>query len=381
MWKTDDGLLWFATRQGVVAIDPERESRAPERPRVKITSAWIDSRRHNPAPITRVAAGAHSVELRYSAPTLSVPERVRMRHRLTGYDDDWIDSGPESAAKYTRLPPGNYRFEVSALLVGVPGAESADSITVNVQAAWWQTLWFRVFSAAFAIGVVVVVVRHVSHRRLMEKLARLERERALERERTRIAENIHDDLGAGLTRISLLTQSGHDRAKSQLDRIYDIVGDLIQSMDEIVWAVNPTNDDLENVANYIAEFAQSYLSDAGLRCRVKIPKSLPHRALTTQFRHHLFLSCKEALNNVVKHAHATDVSLEISVEGDRLAIAIGDNGVGLPAGIEETSHRNGLKNMRSRMRAIGGEIAFSHASPQGTVVTLVANLRSVVSAL
>jgi signal transduction histidine kinase/ligand-binding sensor domain-containing protein len=372
--KTEDGRLWFATRQGVVAIDPEKETSAPERPRVKITGVWLDEHPLAASPVTRLAPNPRALELRYSAPNLSVPERVRMRHRLTGYDDDWQESEREGAAKYTRLPPGRYRFEVAALLAGVPGAESADSITVEVQAAWWQTIWFRLFTAALVIGVVVIVVRHVSHRRLIEKLARLERERALERERTRIAENIHDDLGAGLTRISLLTQSGHDKAKSQLDRIYDIVGDLIQSMDEIVWAVNPSNDDLESVANYLAEYAQSYCSDAGLRCRVKIPKSLPHHALTTQFRHHLFLSCKEALNNVVKHAHASDVSVEVLTADDALMITIADNGTGLPDGIEATSHRNGLKNMHSRMRMLGGDATFARATPQGTVVTLAARL-------
>jgi signal transduction histidine kinase/ligand-binding sensor domain-containing protein len=372
--KTEDGRLWFATRQGVVAIDPEKETAAPERPRVKITGVSIDDRLQTASPVTRLAPNPRAVELRYSAPNLSVPERVRMRHRLTGYDDDWQENEREGVAKYARLPLGKYRFEVAALLAGVPGAESADSITVEVPAAWWQTFWFRLFSAALAVGVVVIVVRHVSHRRLIEKLARLERERALERERTRIAENIHDDLGAGLTRISLLTQSGHDKAKSQLDRIYDIVGDLIQSMDEIVWAVNPSNDDLESVANYLAEYAQSYCADAGLRCRVKIPKSLPYHALTTQFRHHLFLSCKEALNNVVKHAQAADVSVEVFTDDNTLTITLSDNGTGLPDGIEAMSRRNGLKNMRSRMRMLGGDATFARATPQGTVVTLTARL-------
>ncbi len=378
--KTDDGRLWFATRQGVVAIDPAKESHAPERPRVKITGVWVDEQPLAAAPITRLAPNPRALELRYSAPNLSVPERVRMRHRLTGYDDDWQENEREGAAKYTRLPPGKYRFEVAALLAGVPGAESADSITVEVPAAWWQTLWFRVLSALLAVGVVVIVVRHVSHRRLIEKLARLEREQALERERARIAENIHDDLGAGLTRISLLTQSGHDKAKSQLDRIYDMVGDLIQSMDEIVWAVNPTNDDLDNVANYIAEYAQGFLADAGLRCRVRIPKSLPPHTLTTQFRHHLFLTCKEALNNVVKHAQATDVSIEVVAAGNTLTITIADNGTGLPGDVEKTSQRNGLKNMHSRMQAIGGDATFARATPHGTIVTLTSRLSQSVSA-
>jgi signal transduction histidine kinase len=247
-------------------------------------------------------------------------------------------------------------------------------VTLHVLPAWWQTLWFRALISLAALVVLVLVVRHVSHRRLRQTLLRLERETALERERTRIAHNIHDELGAGLTRISLLTQSGHDRAKSQLDRIYDIVGDLIQSMDEIVWAVNPGNDDLENVASYLSEYAQSYLSDAGLRCRVQIPHGLPDHVLTAQFRHHLFLTCKEALHNVVKHARATDVSVQIEARDETLIVSITDNGVGLPADLGETSHRNGLKTMRSRMQSLGGTLEIAAAADRGTVVTLVVTL-------
>jgi signal transduction histidine kinase len=150
-------------------------------------------------------------------------------------------------------------------------------------------------------------------------------------------------------------------------------------MDEIVWAVNPSNDDLENVANYIIDFAQGYLSDAGLRCRVRIPRDLPPYALTAQFRHDLFLTCKETFNNIVKHAHASDVTIEVQVSGNQLTITITDNGVGLEQKAEERSRRNGMKNMRSRMAAIGGDMQVSSAVGGGTTITLTAPLVSPAS--
>lgn len=374
VWKTGDGLLWFATQQGVVAIDPTKTSSAPERARAVITSVWFDSQRKKASPTIRVSPDIHNIELLFSAPNLSTPDRVRLRYRLNGFEERWTEDAHDGAARYTHLPPGKYRFEIAAVLAGVPGAESGDSVTLDVQAAWWQTLWFRAAILCAGVGLVVIIVRHVSHRRLHEKLARLERESALDRERTRIAHNIHDDLGAGLTRISLLTQSGHDKANAQLERIYNIVGELIESMDEIVWAVNPTNDDLENVANYLSDYAQSYLSDAGVRCRMQIPKTLPPHVLTAQFRHHLFLTYKEALNNVVKHAHATDTSIEFSIINGLLKIEIADNGIGMRVSAAETSRRNGLKNMRARLHEIGGSLQISPAPGGGTIVTLTAPL-------
>ena len=218
-------------------------------------------------------------------------------------------------------------------------------------------------------------VRRWSHRRLQRKLARLEHDSALGRERARIAQNLHDDLGARLTRISLLTQSAQkNEGELQLDKIYRTDSDLTQSMDEIVWAVNPKNDDLENIANYIAEFAQGYLSDVGLRCRVLLPDTLPAHKLGAQFRHHLFLTCKEALNNIAKHAHATDVVIELQVRGDDLILTITDNGIGLFNTTDIPSRRNGLKNMRSRMESIGGTFDILPAEPHGTTLSLTARL-------
>ncbi|MDQ5978241.1 MAG: hypothetical protein QG602_1215, partial [Verrucomicrobiota bacterium] len=329
------------------------------------------------AAAVRIPALAHAVELDYSVLCLPTPGRVRAQVRLRGYDDDWLPADERGLARYTRLPPGGYVFEIAARVAGRPASDTVFRLPVAVAAAWWQTVWFRAGVALLALLTGVLAVRAWSHRRLRRQLAELEHATALERERARIARNIHDDLGSGLTRISLLTQTaGPDDGRAQLERIYHTVSDLTQSMDEIVWAVNPKNDHLEGFANYLVEYAQGFLSDAGLRCRVDVPAVLPASPLPAQFRHHLFLSCKEALNNVVKHAHATEVSVQVRADAAGLVIVLTDNGRGLGdggAGSARPGRHDGLANMRSRLAAVGGSCELV-SSPAGTTVTFTAPL-------
>lgn len=372
VWKSRDGLLWFATRQGVVAIDPRREQ--PEVPPLvaQVDAVRADGVVRQPAGAVQIPALARAVELDYSVLCLSTPGRVRAQVRLRGYDDDWLPADARGLARYTWLPPGEYVFEIATRVAGRPVSDTTFALPVVVAAAWWQTLWFRAIAALVLLTLAIGAVRTWSHRRLQRQLADLERATALERERARIARNIHDDLGSGLTRISLLTQAAETGdGRAQLDRIYHTVSDLTQSMDEIVWAVNPKNDNLEGFANYLVEYAQGFLTDAGLRCRVQLPEFLPARALTTQGRHHLFMSCKEALHNVVKHARAAEVSLQIDVTGDRLRTVIADNGCGFSPGADRRTG-NGLANMRARLEAMGGTCEFSDTA--GTTVTFTAPL-------
>lgn len=382
-WKSRDGLIWFATRQGLVAIDPRRDKPAETPLVVQIDAVRAGELMQPGNTPVRLPPQPRQLELDYSVLCLSTPERVRVRVRLDGYEDEWTITDVPGLARYARLPPGEYRFIVEAHLAGAPGTSAQASVPIIVAAAWWQTLWFRVGVAAGALVLAGVVVRARSHRRLRARVKQLEAASAIEQERARIAQNIHDDLGSGLTRISLLTQASEiGDGRPQLDKIYRTVGDLIQSMDEIVWAVNPKNDNLENFANYLVEYAQGFLSDADIRCRVLLPDVLPPFLLPAQFRHHLFLSCKEALNNVAKHSRATEVTIQLRVEADRLVVVLADNGRGLEeaaaAGVNGAARhgaKNGLDNMRVRLESLEGSCDIV-STPHGTTITMTAPLNA-----
>jgi signal transduction histidine kinase len=200
-------------------------------------------------------------------------------------------------------------------------------------------------------------------------------------ERSRIAKDIHDDLGANLTEISLLSDLAQgedvprDEKETDLKKIGTRARELTDSIADIVWAVNPQHDALDSFISYACTHAEDYLRSAQLHCRLNIPTTVPAIPLTSAVRHNLFLALKEALNNIVKHAHASEVSLRFSVTPRGLRLAVEDNGCGFdPRSIHETSEKNrrghGLFNMRRRMEDVGGTFRLQSQPRQGTRIEL-----------
>src|SRR5262249_51047492 len=206
-------------------------------------------------------------------------------------------------------------------------------------------------------------------------LRHLEQQAALHKERARIAKDIHDDLGANLTQISLLGELAQqdraepEKAAERISNISSTARQAIKSLDEIVWAVNPRNDTLGHLIDYAGQFALDYLRLAGIRCRLDLPEQTPPREVSTDVRHNLFLAVKEALNNIVKHAHASEAWLRVGAPNGALQIVIEDNGCGFDRPREDALS-DGLRNMRQRLAEIGGECRIESKVGAGTKVTL-----------
>jgi signal transduction histidine kinase len=212
-------------------------------------------------------------------------------------------------------------------------------------------------------------------------VAALRQKEALERERARIARDLHDQLGANLTRVSLLGELVETdkeqpaEVEAHARQITRTAAETAHALDEIVWAANPSNDTLEGLVNYLCKFAQEFLTTAGVRCRLDVPANVAARPIAPDARHSIFLVAKEALNNVAKHAGATSVNLRVAVEPHRFVVEITDDGCG-PTGAKTAAQRgrNGLRNMRRRMEDAGGSFSIEPALPKGTRVKLAAPL-------
>lgn len=204
---------------------------------------------------------------------------------------------------------------------------------------------------------------------------------AITRERTRIARNIHDDLGARLTQISLLCELGmrrgsdgvKDPSRAHFQAISETAREVAQAMDAIIWAINPRNDSLENLAGYLAQFAERFFRLTSIRCRCDLPGQLPPRALGTDARHSLFLAVREALNNTARHSRAHEVWLRLAVDDYRLRIRVEDDGVGFAEDVP--GRGNGLRNMESRMRELGGKLEIDAGPGRGTRIGFELPLR------
>lgn len=373
-WKTPDGTLWFATRRGVLRTDPDIIAhRRDPLPPARVTHLSIDDRPHPVSAEVTIDPVVRKLQLGLSVLNLATPESVQLRVRLEGFDEAWTTVGRDFALTYPRLPPGRYPLAAMVSNGGAEWLRQPNLLTFIVPTPWWQTLWFRLTVAATVLTALALVIRARSHRRLQLLLRKAEHARAIERERTRIARDIHDDIGATLTRISLLTQfSSQDpqRLRELLAKIHDSTRSVTRSLDEIVWAVNPRHDNLESLIYYFSNYAREYLGAAGIRCRLEAPNPPPPLLVESQIRHGLFLCSREALHNVVKHAGATEVTISFTATPHAITLAIADDGRGLtsPAPGKPDPSRiaagNGLTNLHQHMTDLGGECHFA-ANPTG----------------
>ena len=210
------------------------------------------------------------------------------------------------------------------------------------------------------------------------RVAAMEHEQALERERSRIARDLHDEMGAGLSAIAMQSDwirrecadIASPETRHRIETVCQSSVELVRTVDEIVWAVNPSNDTVERFVNYLTQYTEQYLDTAGVRFRFDIPRELPAALLTGSMRHNLFLAVKEALRNAVKHAKAELIWLRVNVETGQLTIIVEDNGKGFdPAKMAADGTHNGVGNMRRRMEEVAGTFEVWSQSEQGTRVT------------
>jgi signal transduction histidine kinase/ligand-binding sensor domain-containing protein len=386
--RTPDGRLWFTTSKGLVVVDPNEIKRNWRLPPVVIEELRVDeqpvARGAMETSRLRIPPGRSRLEFHYTGLSFASPEKVRFKYRLDGLDADWVDAGTKRFANYSYVPPGDYTFHVTACNNDGVWNESGAALSFTVLPRFWQTLWFRGLAWLLLAAAASFGVWFETRRRLRHRLERLERQRAIERERTRIANDIHDDLGASLTRITMLSLSAREeldnptQAAAKLDRIYDTAREVTRALAEIVWAVNPRHDTLDSLASYVGKFAQDFLGAADIRCRLQLPVDLPAWPLTTEVRHNLFLAFKESLHNAVKHAQAAQVQVSLKVEPSAFVLSVKDDGRGFllesppapgnpdPA---RAAHGNGLRNMRQRLGEIGGQCEIKSAPRAGTKVT------------
>lgn len=375
--RMQDGRLCFGTVAGLAIVNPADMAAPRTAPPARVEAVVLGADTLVPLPTepVQVPTAVSRLAFAFTAPYFTNPERLRFRYRLTGLESDWVEAGPERLASYTHLSPGSYRFEVVAKPDGGPWSMQPASVALHVLAPWWKSPWIVALLTGLCLAGTAGGARWLTRRRLQRRLREVERQFALERERSRIARDIHDDLGANLTQIGLLSALGASqsdaslKARERFEAIRATTEDLVQAMDSIVWAVNPSQDTLEGLARYLVRFAGDFFAAASVRLRVAVPEELPALSLSSEVRHNVFLAAKEALHNALHHAGASEVHLVIRLEGNRLVLEIVDNGNGfVPDALSGTG--NGLGNIRQRLAECGGMGEIISSPGQGTCVRL-----------
>jgi signal transduction histidine kinase len=313
------------------------------------------------------------LEIRYTATTFIDSEKTHFRFRLRGSDTVWREADTRRVAYFTNLRPGKYDFVVEARNHHGYWSDHPAHFQFVVTPYFHQTWLFYLISGCLIAALLGTL--HVRRLSARSRRLQLHQERALITERDRISRDLHDDLGSSLTGIALGIEVTRQKLKepeeleSRLASAAEALRQLVTRLRDVVWSLNPRCDTLDSFCAFLTDYAETFLPQAGLQCRWELPDEIPHLALSAEARYHLLLITKEALTNVVKHAHATEVRVSLSIDRNQITLSVADNGRGFPDA-SAGAFGNGLRNMSQRAIALHGSCTLTPVAGGGTKVTL-----------
>ncbi len=366
------------TRNGLVSFYPNRLQDSLYSPRSQISGIYINDVLYASAPnsneIKKINLSFRQNTLSFDFSPLAFQHSAdcSFEYKLENYDENWIKSGFTTHTRYSKIPPGNYVFTIRVIDAWGRISPFPKSLEIEISKAYWQTVLFKIIALAFLLSIGWLASKWYFSLKIKKQKREFEKQQAIEKERTRIATDMHDDLGAGLSRIKFLSQSilnkkmKDDGIKTELEKITSFSDEMSEKMGEIVWALNERNDTLADLIAYTRSYAVEYLANHDIQCEANTPLNLPGTFITGEMRRNIFLSVKECLHNIVKHASATRVWFSVQLNG-RMQIIIHDNGKGIDWN-DRRAFSNGIENINKRMKEIGGEANFENE--QGTKVSL-----------
>lgn len=371
---TKSGLLWFVTSDGLVTYDPRNEVR-DRIPPTFTTRFQVNDRERPIENGMKLSYDENRCVIDFVAISFREERSIRYQYRLSGIDRDWQPPVENSSVIYAALEPGDYKFEVRAVNENGLSSEQPALLVFSIAPPFWKTWWFTAFLWVAALASVGGTIRFIEIRKLHRKLRALEHQQALDRERLRISQDMHDEVGARLTEIAILGELARKSitnspvAETHIQSVSEKAREVIDNIGEIIWAINPKNDLLENLAAYLRHYTLQYLKMTPIKCRFESPDMIPDIHLSAEARRNIFLVVKETLHNIVKHSAATNVEVSLVANDEKLEIVIVDNGRGFSA--ENRNYfGNGLNNMERRAKIIGGTFEIQSHPGNGIMVRI-----------
>ncbi len=408
-FRDKQGAMWFGTANGLSKFEPKKET-APPVPQVLISDLQIAGTNYSVSEfgqrlIEGIEVAASQNNLRVDFFGIGEAKNLRYQYKLEGSGGDWSQPGEQRSVDFGNLKYGTYRLLIRAVNnSGVSGEEPA-VISFRINPPFYQTWWFITLAVLMLGGSVFALDRYrVRKTRQVEKAyvdlqkseierreaetalqkSREERLKELERVRTRIATDLHDDIGSSLTQIAVLSEVARSQANllkaeelsTPLERIKGVSKELVSVMSDIVWAINPTKDNLPDLVQRMRRFGSDVLSGRGIKFELSAPEVENNLALGANIRREVFAIFKEAVNNIVKYAEATETKVSFQIEDQRITLKIEDNGKGfdtdeiLSEDFRPEIGGNGLINMRRRAKDLGGACEILSEINYGTKITI-----------
>jgi signal transduction histidine kinase len=381
-----NGALWFGTLRGLARLVPGPEP-IMDPPSILIGGirvAGVGRALNQMAPTDvagiEIGPNQNQLQIDFFSIGFTPGETTRYQYRLEGVDHDWSVPGTERSVNYAQLTSGTYRFLVRALNSEGLVSRTPATVSFRILPPFWRRWWF--VTAMILLGSVplLLLVYYRAVRRQEQRRAREARFRELERVRQRIASDLHDDLGSTLTQISLWSEVVQQRLHHESEEVTKPLAsiatssrELIDTMSDIVWAINPQKDHLSDLVQRMRSLASDLFAASGTQFTFSAPPAGQDLPLGANLRREIFLILKEALNNIVRHAEAPRVRIDLRVDQRQLFLQVSDNGKGFNVGDEKEGH--GLLSMKSRSVGIGAKLEFTSVAGQGSIVTLRVPLR------
>jgi hypothetical protein len=339
----------MAGAREVTLFSPSIVFRDKTKPKLLFTSALYNDREKTLNNERVVYAwDEKDIQLNWALLNYSNPLRNMYYYKLDELDKDWHFVGNKGTVTFNSLEPGKYVFRYKASTAdGIMSEEKI--IRLIVSPPFWKNWWFIFATTVIILFLFYNVVRYISQRNLKERVLKLEKEQAIEKERNRISRDMHDELGSGLTKIAILTEviKTQPDNNTHINKISETARGLVDNLDEMVWALNPRNDSLDKLIAYIAEYAGEYFENTSINCLVNLPPQITNQFIGEEKRRNIFMIVKEFLNNTLKHSKAQNLTIHFTQS----------------TGVSSTG--NGLGNMLQRIKDSGGVADLSSGS-EGT---------------
>lgn len=384
-YKSQNADLYFGGINGINHINPALFNPVKKAPVVKLIALTVSDTAFAPCippphPHFTISRKAPHLSGRVFTTDYLNAGSVMFSFFLEGYETEYSKPSTNADFVYRNLPPGKYRLLVKCADPFKNWSEPECLLTFAITPPFYTLWWFIVAMVLVSVAVTVLVVKRIQKVRYLNQIKEIERQFAIERERLRIAKDMHDEVGASLTRISILSELARKQqanpAKAQLiiDQISEISGNVVDEISEIIWAMNPRNDTLDSFTSYIRQYVSAYLESADIERDFRFPAEVPPIPMSSELRRNLFLTLKEALHNIVKHSKASHVELVLEFENEQLTVTISDNGSGFTPELKQ-GHGNGLINMQKRLEDCKGSFTLQSEPGKGTEIKLIAKLK------
>ena len=380
-WK---GKLFFSGVNGFTSIDASQYKSTPSPFPVYITRVeYVNGDRKVTLNDLRwndleLPAGTSTATIWLSALSFS-GNRPSFSYKIKGFQEEFLPVSRDDKIQLNALTKGIYDIDIRYLNEKGDFVDDRIGIKLEILPFWYQTWWFRLLVTLVSLSIIVFVLRLMYISRLRKQRAQLEKQLAVQLERQRISSEMHDDIGAGLSGIKLLTEMTRGKVKdtaasNEVEKIYESVGDISAKMKEVIWSLNTENDRLSSLISYIQRQARQWLENYPCQLNISIPEKIPDIKINGESRRNIFLMVKEAVHNIIKHSGANKVNIIISCD-KQLIISVSDNGKGMHINGDMNSG-NGLQNMKNRIHQLNGKIFMQNN--EGVTLTFEIPYKSVL---